>query len=81
MEKSEFNTYKEGLDLGFLRDYCLEYGTVRKMMRGETLEETGEPARCPQIIEQLSLQDIASFLGITATYLSRIRKEIAEKTE
>ena len=45
MEKSEFNTYKEGLDLGFLRDYCLEHGTLRKMMRGETLEETGEPAR------------------------------------
>ena len=194
MEQSEFNTYKDGLNLRFLRDYCQEHGTVRKMMRGETLEEAGEPARwvayikkgcfkymthnqtegrdyctgfafegefvadypnclkggvsevtieadmvsevlviegkelqrmynedpeklqvgvrilenlfmmvfgrmvdryrytpreryeqlmarCPQIIEQLSLQDIASFLGITATYLSRSRKEIAEETE
>ena len=45
MEQSEFNTYKDGLDLRFLRDYCLEHGTFRKMMRGETLEEAGEPAR------------------------------------
>ena len=45
MEQSEFNTYKDGLNLRFLRDYCQEHGTVRKMMRGETLEETGEPAR------------------------------------
>ena len=32
--------------------------------------------RCPGIVEHLSLQDIASFLNVTPTYLSKIRKEI-----
>ena len=30
MEQSEFNTYKDGLDLRFLRDYCLEHGTLAR---------------------------------------------------
>ncbi len=33
-----FNTYKEGLDLEFLREYCMEHGERRVMERGETLE-------------------------------------------
>ena len=33
-------------------------------------------ARCPQVVQMLSLKDIASFLNITPTHLSRIRKEI-----
>ena len=37
-----FNTYKEGLDLEFLREYCMEHGERRVMERGETLEEAGE---------------------------------------
>lgn len=37
-----FNTYKEGLDLKFLREYCMEHGEWRVMERGEMLEETGE---------------------------------------
>ena len=32
--------------------------------------------RCPGIVELLSLKDIASFLNVTPTYLSKIRKEI-----
>ena len=32
--------------------------------------------RCPGIVEHLSLRDIASFLNVTPTYLSKIRKEI-----
>ncbi len=32
--------------------------------------------RCPQIVQQLPLKDIASFLNITPVYLSKIRKEI-----
>jgi CRP-like cAMP-binding protein len=175
----QFNTYKEGLDLEFLREYCMEHGERRVMERGETLEEAGEPAqwvayvergcfkymvhndeegkdyctgfafegefvadfpycldgdvsevrvisgqelqalfdndpkmakmdvkilknlfkmvygrdldhyrytarsryrrlidRCPQVVQMLSLKDIASFLNVTPTYLSKIRKEI-----
>ena len=32
--------------------------------------------RCPQVVQQLPLKDIASFLNITPSYLSTIRKEI-----
>ena len=172
----QFNTYKEGLDLEFLREYCMEHGERRTFERGETLEEAGEPAqwvayvergcfkymvhndeegkdyctgfafegefvadfpycldgdvsevsieadmpcevriisgrelqalfdsdpkmmlhnvrilknlftarsryrrlidRCPQVVQMLSLKDIASFLNITPIYLSKLRKEI-----
>lgn len=36
-----FNTYKEGLDLEFLREYCMEHGEWRTFERCETLEEAG----------------------------------------
>jgi len=178
-KNKQFNTYKEGLDLEFLREYCMEHGERRVMERGETLEEAGEPAqwvafvergcfkymvhndeegkdyctgfafegefvadfpycldgdvsevrvisgrelqelfdsdpkmmlhnvrilknlfkmvygrdldhyrytarsryrrlidRCPQVVQMLSLKDIASFLNITPIYLSKIRKEL-----
>lgn len=42
-----FNTYKEGLNLEFLRKYCMEYGEVRTFLRGDTLEEMGKP---PQLM-------------------------------
>ena len=41
----QFNSYKEGLDLDFLRKYCTEHGEVRTFRRGETLEDANEPAR------------------------------------
>ena len=44
-QNKQFNTYKEGLDLEFLREYCMEHGERRVMERGETLEEAGEPAQ------------------------------------
>ena len=67
-----FNTYKEGLDLEFLREYCMEHGERRVMERGETLEEA---------VQMLSLKDIASFLNVTPVYLSKIRKEITFSKE
>ena len=36
--------------------------------------------RCPQVVQMLSLKDIASFLNITPIYLSKIRKEITFET-
>ena len=33
----QFNTYKEGLDLEFLREYCMEHEERRMMERGEML--------------------------------------------
>ncbi len=44
-ENKHFNTYKEGLDLQFLYDYCMEHGERRTLERGETLEDVGEPSR------------------------------------
>lgn len=32
--------------------------------------------RCPQIVQQINLKDIASFLRVTPTTISRIRREI-----
>ena len=61
-KNKHFNTYKEGLDLEFLRAYCMEHGERRTFLRGETLE------------------DIASFLNITPSYLSTLRKEMTYET-
>ena len=44
----QFNTYKEGLDLEFLREYGMEHGERRTFERGETLEEGGA-ARLPSV--------------------------------
>ena len=47
-----FNTYKEGLDLEFLREYCMEHGERRTFLRGETLEEAGESAQWVAFVER-----------------------------
>ncbi len=47
-----FNSYKEGLDLEFLREYCMEHGEIRMMERGETLEQAGEPSRWVAYVER-----------------------------
>ena len=51
-QNKQFNTYKEGLDLEFLREYCMEHGERRVMERGETLEEAGEPAQWVAFVER-----------------------------
>jgi hypothetical protein len=40
-QKKLFNTYKEGLDLEVLRQYCMENDEKRAVLRGETLEDVG----------------------------------------
>ena len=37
--------------------------------------------RCPQVMQMLSLKDIASFLNITPSYLSTLRKELTFSKE
>ena len=56
----QFNTYKEGLDLEFLREYCMEHGERRVMERGETLEEAGEPAQWVAFVERGCFKYMAS---------------------
>ena len=51
-KNKQFNTYKEGLDLEFLREYCMEHGERRTFERGETLEEAGEPAQWVAFVER-----------------------------
>jgi len=48
----QFNTYKEGLDLELLREYCKEHGEVRTFLRGETLEDAGETAQWAAYVER-----------------------------
>ena len=36
--------------------------------------------RCPQVVQMLSLKDITSFLNITPSYLSTLRKEMTYET-
>ena len=47
-----FNLYKEGLELEFLRHYCMEHGKVRLMKRGEILEEANEPSQYVAYVER-----------------------------
>ena len=51
-KNKHFNTYKEGLDLEVLRQYCMEHGEVRTFLRGETLEDVGEPAQWVAFVER-----------------------------
>ena len=47
-----FNFYKDGLDLEFLRDYCMKRGEVRIMKRGEIFEEAGNPSQYVAYVER-----------------------------
>lgn len=52
LPSKQFNTYKEGLDLKLLREYCMEYGERRSFLHGETLEAMGEPAQWVAYVER-----------------------------
>jgi YesN/AraC family two-component response regulator len=57
--------------------YCRDLDHYRYTARGRyrrLLE------RCPQVVQMLSLKDIASFLKISPIYLSKIRKEMTYET-
>ena len=51
MEKRHFNSYKEELDLDFLKQYCLEHGEVKTFEQGEALEKAGEASRWIAYVE------------------------------
>ena len=38
----QFNTYKEGLDLGFLREYCMEHGGTADVRAGRDARGGGQ---------------------------------------
>lgn len=50
--KQHFNSYREGLDLEFLQEYCINHGRLVLMARGETLAEVGEQALYIAYIEK-----------------------------
>ena len=47
-----FNFYKDGLDLEFLRVYCIDHGKTRIMKRGEIFEEVGNPSQYVAYVER-----------------------------
>ena len=51
MEQKHFNTYKEELDLDFLKQYCLDHGEVKTFEQGEALEKAGEASRWIAYVE------------------------------
>ena len=51
MEKRHFNSYKEELDLDFLKQYCLDHGEVKTFEQGEALEKAGEASRWIAYVE------------------------------
>lgn len=50
--KKPFNFYKDGLDLEFLRVYCIDHGKTRIMKRGEIFEEVGNPSQYVAYVER-----------------------------
>ena len=44
MMKENFNSYKENINIDFLRQYCLSNGNVKIMKRGEIFVRVGEPS-------------------------------------
>ena len=69
MAKMDVKILKNLFKMVYTRDLDHYRYTVRGRYR-RLLE------RCPQVVQMLSLKDIASFLNITPIYLSKIRKEI-----
>ena len=51
MKKKHFNSYKEELDLDFLKQYCLDNGEVKTFEQGEALEKAGEASRWIAYVE------------------------------
>ena len=51
MKQEHFNTYKEELNLEFLRQFCLEHGEVKTFEQGEALEKVGEASRWIAYVE------------------------------
>lgn len=52
MSGGYFNSYKDGLDLEFLRQYCMTYGKVQTFQCGDRLETAGKPSRWIAYIEE-----------------------------
>ena len=71
----QFNTYKEGLDLGFLREYCMEHGERRTFERGETLEEAGKPAQWVAYVERECFKYMAHRSALMTFGLSKNDEE------
>lgn len=52
LSHKHFNFYKEGVNLEFLRDYCIEHGETRLMKRGEVFVKAGEPSQLVAFVER-----------------------------
>ncbi|HBY17183.1 MAG TPA: hypothetical protein DEG90_08625 [Porphyromonadaceae bacterium] len=76
-----FNTYIESPAVDYLRNLCLREGVLRHYDRYVDLHcKTAQQryndliSKHPDLFSLFPLKDIASFLNITQTHLSRLRK-------
>ena len=74
-QNKHFNTYKEGLDLEFLREYCMKHGERRSFLRGETLEEAGKPAQWVAYVERECFKYMAHRSALMTFSLSKNDEE------
>lgn len=81
--QTNFHTYPEYREFGRL-NIANQYSTLKRRMLS-MLQETAEQRYSdlvnskPEVIQQVPLKYIASYLGITDTSLSRVRKEFMKK--
>ena len=52
MMKENFNSYKDDVNLDFLRQYCLRNGKAKMIKRGEIFVRVGEPSHHIGYIEK-----------------------------
>lgn len=51
MKQNHFNIYKEELNLEFLKQYCIENGSMKTFEQGEALEKAGKAAQWIAYVE------------------------------
>ena len=73
MNKSMKDTMSDIYKHLFLQVYTQHLDSYRLTVKEQYIQLL---YRCPQIVQQINLKDIASFLRVTPTTISKIRKEI-----
>lgn len=73
MNKSMKDTMSDIYKHLFLQVYTQHLDSYRLTVKEQYIQLLH---RCPQIVQQINLKDIASFLRVTPTTISKIRKEI-----
>ena len=76
--KKPFNFYKDGLDLEFLRVYCIDHGKTRIMKRGEIFEEVGNPSQYVAYVERGCFKYMVNNEEYRLCFRGGVRCELSE---